>query len=805
MTMTRDQKQKLVPRAAIAVMADVQRSAITNWERRYKDFPSPTRAGGTDYFHLSDVLTWLSGRTVPPRARRSDEAAGVTYADRVRTYLTKASEARAVEDVEAEGLPAAHGLAVDEMEGGRPGAVDVLLREQDSGSWGTGSRADYLYLLFSLTFLRWAEPKRWAAVRRAAAQDQAGTHLRRFLPAVGRHVEEALAEQGVISAVAGRLEGLEPRSSQAILHLLGLTEDLGRGAFTELLSHHAHEAGLGSRDAFTPPGIARLLAVLLGAHSSVRSLYDPNGRGGELLSAVLAAGPEPAGGAGGRVPAVAMGSAHPETRDLAAMNLMVHGARPEWLNLTRATRPWTTGPQQRHRADLILTNPPFNVPVAPGDANWWIYGEPPASNANLAWPQYAVRSLNEGGRAAVILPNSAATSSNPKERRIRHTLVDRGVVECVIALPAKLFSGTAISVNVWILKAEDQERSPGKVLFIDASGLGTKVSRKLSVLGTGDSALIAAAYHAWRAADGNDEFLRDSRLPCAVVPTDAVNAAGSSLRPADYARSASRSSTEAEGPTEHYGALLRARRAAEQADDRIAEFRDIDVALGRLHGDAPMGGKWSSLGELCEIQAGPSPSLLPKEAYVLEGGAVPVVLPKHLRDRRVDDARDTAVSYETAQRMRRFALEDGHILCARTGTVGPVGQVRADQSGWLFGSNLIRLHRFATEVCPAYLLAYLSLPQTVDWIRSRAENTTVPSISTADLRAMPVHLPTWSEQHRIAETLGALDEQIAIHLEIVRAASRMYGSLAEQMIRPGALPGSTSAAAVGTLPERSAR
>ncbi|MEK8144232.1 N-6 DNA methylase [Streptomyces sp. M10(2022)] len=98
--------------------------------------------------------------------------------------------------------------------------------------------------------------------------------------------------------------------------------------------------------------------------------------------------------------------------------------------------------------------------MAPGAADWWIYGEPPASNANLAWPQYAVRSLNEGGRAAVILPNSAATSSNPKERRIRHTLVDRGVVECVIALPAKLFSATAISVNVWILKAEDQERSP---------------------------------------------------------------------------------------------------------------------------------------------------------------------------------------------------------------------------------------------------------------------------------------------------------------------------------------------------------
>lgn len=804
MSITRDQKQKLVSRSAIAEMAGVQRSAITNWERRYMDFPSPTRAGGTDYYYLPDVLTWLSGRPVPPRARRSDERADVTYADRARMSLMAASEAQAAEVFETEDLPAARGITTDETDGDHVGSVDILFCEQDKGNWGAGSRVSFLYLLFSLVFLRWAEPRRWAGVRRAVAHGQAGAHLHKFLPAVAQQVEQALAEQGVTSAVAVRLEGLKPRSPHAVVHLLDLVEDLGRGCFTELLSHHAHEAGLGSRDAFTPPGVARLLAALLGANSSAQSLYDPNGRGGELLSAVLAARPEPEDEADGRAPAVTVGSAHPETRDLAAMNLMVHGARPEWLNLTRATRPWTTGPQRRRRADLILTNPPFNVPVAPVDADWWIYGEPPASNANLAWPQYAVMSLNEGGRAAILMPNSAATSSNPKERRIRQALVDRGAVECVIALPAKMFSATTISVNVWILKQERQEQSSGEVLFVDASSLGTKVSRKLSVLDADDCALIAAAYHSWRAADGNDVVLRDSRLPCAVVRREAINAAGSSLRPADYARPARRSSVEAEGPTDPYGTLLRSRKAAEQADDRVAEFRQVDGALGGMLGDAPTGREWRSLGELCELQAGPSPSLLPKETYV-PAGAVPVVLPKHLRDRRVADARDTAVSYEKAQRMRRFALEDGDILCARTGTVGPVGLVRAGQAGWLFGSNLIRLHRFAPEVCPAYLLAYLSLPQTIEWIKSRSEKTTVPSISKTDLQALPVHLPTLSEQQRIAEALGALDEQIARHLEVARAASQMYRSLAGQLIGLVALSGSTLPAPAGTFPERTSR
>lgn len=210
MRITNHQQQQLVSRAAIAEMTGVQRSAITNWERRYTDFPSPTRAGGTDYYYLSDVLTWLKGRSVPPRARREDEREGATYADRVRTALIAASEAEAVEDLEAEGFPAARGTAGEETDGEHLSSADILFREQDEGHWGSGLRVSFLYLLFCLVYLRWAQPRRWAVVRRAAAQDQAGTHIHRFLPAVAQQVEQTLAAQGVSSAMAVRLEALTP-------------------------------------------------------------------------------------------------------------------------------------------------------------------------------------------------------------------------------------------------------------------------------------------------------------------------------------------------------------------------------------------------------------------------------------------------------------------------------------------------------------------------------------------------------------------------------------------------------------------
>ncbi|MFD9453336.1 N-6 DNA methylase [Streptomyces sp. NPDC059985] len=52
-------------------------------------------------------------------------------------------------------------------------------------------------------------------------------------------------------------------------------------------------------------------------------------------------------------------------------------------------------------------------------------------------------SLRAGARAAVVMPTKAGNSGSAAEMAIRRAMVQAGVVECVIAMPAKLFSGTA--------------------------------------------------------------------------------------------------------------------------------------------------------------------------------------------------------------------------------------------------------------------------------------------------------------------------------------------------------------------------
>ncbi|MER5517273.1 N-6 DNA methylase [Streptomyces sp. NPDC002763] len=144
-----------------------------------------------------------------------------------------------------------------------------------------------------------------------------------------------------------------------------------------------------------------------------------------------------------------------DTWRLATMNLLLHGVPPA-LDLKR-TAPWHDGPGRAplEAFDIVLTNPPFNM-SDPGReerrGGQWAYGAPPIDNDNLAWVQHCLAKLRKRGRAGIIMPNKAGNSSHKAERTIRRNLVESGVVDCVIALPAQLFTGTAVPVSVWILR-----------------------------------------------------------------------------------------------------------------------------------------------------------------------------------------------------------------------------------------------------------------------------------------------------------------------------------------------------------------
>ena len=81
-----------------------------------------------------------------------------------------------------------------------------------------------------------------------------------------------------------------------------------------------------------------------------------------------------------------------QTRRLCMMNMAVHGLDGDIGQAYGST--FTNDQHKALRADYIMANPPFNISDWDGDKLTddprWVYGIPPAGNANYAWLQHII-------------------------------------------------------------------------------------------------------------------------------------------------------------------------------------------------------------------------------------------------------------------------------------------------------------------------------------------------------------------------------------------------------------------------------
>jgi hypothetical protein len=128
----------------------------------------------------------------------------------------------------------------------------------------------------------------------------------------------------------------------------------------------------------------------------------------------------------------------------------------------------------------------------------WTYGAPPKGNANFAWVQHFVHHLAPNGRAGFVLANGSMSSNQSGEGEIRKNLIEKDLVECMVALPGQLFYSTQIPVCLWFLARKKPLHCAGKTLFIDARKLGRMIDRVHRELADDDIGRIAGTFHAWR-------------------------------------------------------------------------------------------------------------------------------------------------------------------------------------------------------------------------------------------------------------------------------------------------------------------
>ncbi len=161
---------------------------------------------------------------------------------------------------------------------------------------------------------------------------------------------------------------------------------------------------------------------------------------------------------------------------LARMNMFMHNypSHEIWRDNTLSSPYWKNADGGLKTFDFAVANPPFSykswsngVNSTDDEFGRFEYGTPPDKNGDYAFLLHILKSLNNTGKAAVILPHGVLFRGNA-EARIRQNLVSQGYISWIIGLPANLFYGTGIPACIIVIDKERDRHNSG-LFMVDAS------------------------------------------------------------------------------------------------------------------------------------------------------------------------------------------------------------------------------------------------------------------------------------------------------------------------------------------------
>lgn len=255
-------------------------------------------------------------------------------------------------------------------------------------------------------------------------------------------------------------------------------DEMGQ-AYEYLVGKFADDAGNTAQEFYTNRTVVELMAEILQPQPN-ESIYDPTcGSGGMLVKSLDYLRNHGKEWQGVRVFGQEVNGL---TSSIARMNLYLNGVEDFSIACGDTLRnPAFIDGSRLRTFDMVLANPPYSIKEwdrAAFEHDKWgrnFLGTPPQARADYAFFQHILKSMDETtGRCAILFPHGIL--NRDAELHMRKKLVELDLIDSIIGIGEHLFYNSAMAACVVICRSRKPEERIGKVQFIDASSLVTRVN-----------------------------------------------------------------------------------------------------------------------------------------------------------------------------------------------------------------------------------------------------------------------------------------------------------------------------------------
>lgn len=268
--------------------------------------------------------------------------------------------------------------------------------------------------------------------------------------------------------------------------------DLFGQIYEYFLGNFALAEGQGGGAFYTPPSVVQYMVEVIHPVIGDRKFLDPAcGSGGMFVQAARYMHRHNATNQDLMLFRCYGVEKDPDTGKLGKMNLLLNNVRGE---IIEANSYYSDPYDAFGKFDYVMANPPFNVDEVlvskvSDDARFKTYGIPrnktksakknsdkteTVPNANYLWIGYFATALNETGKAALVMANSASDAGG-SELEIRKKMIQDGIISQMVTLPSNMFSTVTLPATLWFFNKQRTQKD--EILFVDARNIFTQVDR----------------------------------------------------------------------------------------------------------------------------------------------------------------------------------------------------------------------------------------------------------------------------------------------------------------------------------------